>query len=101
MDTIAFWLAVIGYIAVWCGIFSPMAWLIRKLCRVSNGRAETIAFSACYFGAVFGVVGPLMVIVVANNSSLRFPAGEVLDALHERCPATWCSQLLVVVDRLK
>jgi len=23
MDTIAFWLAVIGYIAVWCAIFSP------------------------------------------------------------------------------
>ena len=98
MDTIAFWLTVGGYIAVWCGIFGPLAWLIRTVARVSNKRAETMAFSACYIGAVLGIVGPLMVIA-ANNPSFRFPAGGILKTFHERCPAGWCSQLLAVIDR--
>jgi len=98
MDTIAFWLAVVGYIAVWCGVFGPLAWLIRTVGRMSNKRAETMAFSACYVGAVLGIVGPLMVIA-ANNPSLRFPAGGILEAFHEHCPADWCSQLLAVIDR--
>ena len=100
MDTIAFWLAVVGYIAVWCGIFDPLAWLIRTVGHVSNKRAEAMAFSACYVGAVLGIVGPLMVIA-ANNPSLRFPAEGILEAFHERCPADWCSQLLAVIDRPK
>ena len=100
MHTIAFWLAVLGYIAVWCGIFGPLAWLIRTVGRVSNKRAETMAFSACYVGAVLGIVGPLTVIA-ANNPSLHFPAGGILDAFYERCPADWCSQLLAATDRPK
>jgi len=100
MDTIAFWLAVVGYIAIWCGIFGPLAWLIRTVGRMLNKRAETMAFSACYVGAVLGIVGPLMVIA-ANNPSLRFAAGGILEAFHERCPADWCSQLLALIDHPK
>ncbi len=92
MYTIAFWFAIIGYIAVWCAIFSPLAWLIRTVGRASNDHAERIAFFACYVGAVLMIVGPL-VVIVANNPSLRFP-GEVLDTFHERCSASWCSKLL-------
>jgi len=97
MDTIAFWLAVIAYIAIWCGIFSPLTWLIRTVGRVSNDHAKRVAFSACYVGAVLVIVGPLMVIV-ANNPSLRFPT-EVLGAFHERCSASWCSKLLAAVEQ--
>lgn len=97
MDTIAFWLAVVGYIAVWCAVFSPLAWLIQAVGRLPKPRAETIAFSACYVGAVFAAVVPLLVIA-ANNPSFRLPA-EVLEALQERCPAGWCSKLLAGVER--
>lgn len=65
--------------------------------RVSNDHAEKIAFSACYVGAVLVIVGPL-VVIVANNPSLRFP-GEVLDPFHERCSPSWCSRLLAVVEQ--
>jgi len=99
MDTIAFWLAVIGYIAVWCCIFGPFSWLIRTVWRVSDDRAERIAFSACYVGAVLVIVGPL-VVIVANNPYLRFPT-EVLDAFYERCSDNWCSKLLAVVEQAK
>ena len=98
MDTITFWLAVIAYVAAWCGIFSPVAWLIRTVGRVSNERARTMAFSACYLGAVLAVMGPLLV-VAANNPSFRFPAGKARGASHERCSAHWCSTLLAVLDR--
>ncbi len=98
MNTIAFWLAVIAYVAVWCGIFSPLAWLIRAVGRVSNERARTMAFSACYLGAVLAIVGPLL-IVAANNPSFRLPAGEAMGAFHERCSAYWCSTLLAVLER--
>jgi len=98
MNTIAFWLAVIGYVAVWCGIFSPLAWLIRTVGRVSKDCAERTAFSACYLGAVLAVLGPLLVIG-ANNPSFRVPTGEVVGPLHERCPAHWCSNLLAVLNR--
>jgi len=97
MDTIAFWLADIAYIAIWSSIFSPLTWLIRTVGRTSNDYAKRVAFSACYVGAVLVIVGPLMVIV-ANNPSLHFPA-EVLDGFHERCSASWCSKLLAVVKR--
>ncbi len=98
MDTIAFWLAVIAYVAAWCGIFSPVAWLIRTVGRVSNERARTMAFSACYLGAVLAVLGPLLV-VAANNPSFRLPAGKAREAFHERCSAHWCSTLLAVLDQ--
>lgn len=97
MDTIAFWLAVIGYIGVWIGVFSPLAWLIRKVRSISADHTKRIAFSACYFGAVLAIMGPLT-LIVANNPSLRFPT-EVLDAFYERCPANWCSKLLAVAER--
>ena len=100
MDMIAFWLAVVGYIAVWCGIFGPLAWLIRTIARMSDKRAEAMAFSASYVGAVLGIVGPLM-LIAANNPSLCFPAGRILEIFHERCPADWCSQLLAVIERPK
>jgi len=64
--------------------------------RIPNDHAERIAFSACYFGAVLVIAGPLL-IIIANNPSLRFPAA-VLDAFHERCPGGWCSKLLAVVE---
>jgi len=97
MDTIAFWIAVIGYLAVWCGLFSPLTWLIRTVWRVPNDRAERVAFSVCYIGAVLVMMGPLMVIM-ASNPFLRFPA-EVLAGSHERCSTSWCSKLLAVVER--
>ncbi len=100
MDTLPFGLMVLGYIAAWCGIFGPLAWLVRMMVRVSPDRAEEIAFAACYFGAVLAVLAPLLV-VAANNPALRFPTGEALDALHEPCPAHWCSPLLAVVERPK
>jgi hypothetical protein len=100
MDTIAlaFWLAVIAYVAVWCAIFSPLAWLIRTMGGVSIGRARTMAFFACYLGAVLAVVGPLLV-VAANNPSFRFPAGAATAVSHERCSSYWCSTLLAVLER--
>ena len=98
MDTIAFWLAVIAYVAVWCAIFSPVVWLIRTVGRVSIGRAKTMAFSVCYFGAVLAIVGPLLV-VAANNSSFRFPTAAATAASHERCSSYWCSTLLAVLER--
>ena len=93
MDTIAFWLAVIAYVAVWCAIFGPVAWLIRTVGRVSIGRAKTMAFSVCYLGAVLAIAGPLLV-VAANNPFLRFPAATDTTAFHERC-----STLLAVLER--
>lgn len=98
MDTIAFWLAVIAYVAVWCAIFSPLAWLIRIVGRVSIGRAKTMAFSVCYLGAVLAIVGPLLV-VAANNPSFRLPAEADAAASHERCSSYWCSKLLAVLEK--
>ncbi len=98
MDTLPFGLAVLGYIAAWCGIFGPLAGLVRMVGRVSPDRAKEIASAACYIGAVLAVLAPLLV-AAANNPALRFPTGEVLDALHERCPARWCSPLLTVVEQ--
>ena len=96
MDTIAFWLAVIAYVAVWCAIFSPLAWLIQTVGRVSIERARRMAYSACYFGAVLAIIGPLLV-VAANNPSFRFPADVDTAALNERCSSYWCSTLLAVL----
>ena len=98
MDTIAFWLAVIAYVAVWCAIFSPLAWLIRTVGGVSIGRARTMAFSVCYVGAVLAIIGPLLVIA-SNNPFLRFPAEAATAASHERCSSYWCSTLLAVLER--
>lgn len=100
MDTPPFGLAVLGYVAVWCGIVGPLAWLVRVVGRVSPDRAEEIAFAACYCGAVLAILAPLLV-VAANNPALRFPTGEVLAGLHERCSARWCSPLLAVVEQPK
>ena len=98
MDTIAFWLAVIAYVAVWCAIFSPLAWLIRAVGAVSIGRARAMAFSVCYLGALLAIIGPLLV-VTANNPFLRFPAEAATAASHERCSSYWCSTLLAVLER--
>ena len=98
MDTIAFWLAVIAYVAAWCAIFSPLAWLIRAVGGVSVGRARTMAFSACYLGAVLAIIGPLLV-VAANNPFLRFPAEAAAAASNKRCSSYWCSTLLAVLER--
>lgn len=98
MDTIAFWLAVIAYVAVWCAIFSPLAWLIRTVGRVSVGRAKTMAFTVCYLGAVLVIAGPLLV-VAANNPSFRFPTATDTTASHERCSSYWCSTLLAALER--
>lgn len=98
MDTIAFWLAVIAYVAVWCAIFSPVAWLIRTVGWVSVGRAKAMAFSVCYLGAVLAIVGPLLV-VAANNPSFRLSTAADTAASYERCSSYWCSTLLAVLER--
>ena len=98
MDTIAFWLAVMAYVAVWCAIFSSLAGLIHMLGGVSRGRARTVAFSVCYLGAVLAIIMPLLVVAV-NNPFLRFSAEVATAASHERCSSYSCSTLLAVLER--
>ena len=98
MDTIAFWLAAMAYVAVWCAIFSPLAWLIRTVGGVPIGRARAMAFSMCYFGAMLAIIEPLLA-VAASNPFLRFPAEAATAASHERCSSYWCSTLLAVLER--
>ena len=98
MDAMNFWLAVIAYVAVWCALLSPLAWLIRMVGGVSMGRARTMAFSVCYLGALLAIIGPLLVVAM-NNPFLRLPAEAATAAPHERCFSYWCSTLLAVLER--
>ena len=55
------YLAVIGYIAVWCGIGAALRHFIQRVCLLPRYRADTVTLVVCFAGASLGLCVPLLI----------------------------------------